>query len=155
MYSIVVQPQTFGMPTGGIRFRFVALVLAFVGVAFVAVGTWALLLPAIADIRAGRTVIFTATKIRITWSQVYAFRDHPADFTVGVVTKILGGVGFARLGLLVSFGGLLRTFGPADIRFGFRGQRLAAAWIYGSAACIALYFLLWAFPYLLRYGVLP
>ncbi len=154
MYSIVVHHQTYGLTTAGARLRFVALGLAFVGVAFVAVGIWAFLLPATADIRAGRTVLFTATKVRITWSHVYEFRDHPADFAVAVLTKILGGVGLGGLGVLVSLGCLLRAFGPVDIKFGPAGQRATAAWLYGSAACIALYFLLLAFPYLLRYGVL-
>lgn len=131
-----------------------ALSLAFVGAAFVTVGIWAFLLPATADIRTGRTVIFTATKVRTTWSHVYDFRDHPTDFAVAVLTKILGAVGFGGLGVLVSLGCLIRAFGPVEIKFGAGGQRATAAWLYGSAVCIALYFLLLAFPYLLRYGVL-
>jgi hypothetical protein len=153
-YSIVMQHQAFGMPPDGVRMRFVALGLSLIGVAFIAVGTWAFLLPAAADIRAGHILIFTATKAGISWSHVYGFRDHPADFALGLLTKIFGGLGFGGLGAIVSLTCLLRAFGPADIKFAPRGQRLAAAWVFCSAAFIALYFLLWAFPYLLRYGVL-
>ncbi len=142
------------MPTSGVRLRFVAFCLALVGVAFIAVATWAFLLPAAADIRTGHILIFTATKAGITWSHVYAFRDHPADFAVGVLTEVAGGVGFGGLGLFVSCALLLRAFGPEDIKFGPRGKRLAALWVYGSVAFIVAYLLLWVFPYLLRYGVL-
>lgn len=134
--------------------RFVALGLSLIGAAFIAVGAWAFLLPAAADIRAGHILIFTATKAGISWSRVYAFRDHPADFALGVLTKIFGGLGFGGLGVIVSLTCLLRALGPADIKFAPRGKRLAAAWVFCSATFIALYFLLWAFPYLLRYGVL-
>ena len=142
------------LPTSGIRLRLVALGLSLVGVAFIAMSTWAFILPAAADIRAGRTLIFTATRAGITWSHVYVFRDHPTAFATGILTKILGGLGFGGLGFIVSLACLLRAFGPADIEFGPRGRRLTAAWVFASAACIALYFLLWVFPYLLRYGVL-
>ncbi len=134
--------------------RFVALGLSLVGIAFIAMGTWVFLLPAAFDIRAGRILLFTATKAGMTWSHVYAFRDQPVDFVVGVLTKIMGGLGFGGLGVLLSFACLIRAFGPADIKFGPRGRRLATAWVFGSAALIALYFLLWVFPYLLRYEVL-
>lgn len=150
-----VQQQTYEMATDGFRLRLVALGLAFVGFAFVAVAIWAFVAPASADVRAGRTVIFTATKVRVTWSHVYAFRDHPVDFATAVLTKILGGIGFGALGLLVSCGCLLRAFGPADFGFGQHGKRIAAACVYVSGACIGLYFLLQVFPYLLRYGLLP
>lgn len=145
--------QTYEMTTGGVRSRFVAFCLALVGVALIAVATWAFLLPAAADIRAGHILIFTATRAGITWSHVYAFRDHPADFAVGVLTKVAGGVGFGGLGVFVSCALLLRAFGPGDIKFGPRGKRLAAVWVYGSIGFIVVYFLLWVFPYLLRYGV--
>lgn len=153
MYPVIMQQRPYGMLPGGIRLRFVTFCLSLVGAAFIAVGTWAFLLPAAADIRSGHTLIFTATKAGITWSRVYSFREHPTDFTVGVLTKILGGAGFAGLGLFVGLACLLRTLGPADIAFSQRGKRVAALWVFGSAALIALYFLLWAFPYLLRYGV--
>lgn len=108
----------------------IGLGLAVTGAGFIAVAIWPFLLPAIADLRAGHTVLFTATKgAGVTWSHVYTLRDHPAYFAVGVLTKILGGIAFGGLGLFLSVGGLLRAFGPADIR-------------------------LWVFPYLLRYGVL-
>lgn len=149
-----MQPRTDDVPAGGLRFRLVALGLALVGGAFIAVALWAFLLPAIADMRAGRVTLFTATRAGITWSHVYAVSNHPVDFAVGVLTEILGAIGFGGMGMFVSFGCLLRAFGPTDIKFGARGRRMAAAWVYGNIATIALYFLLWPFPYLLRYGVL-
>lgn len=148
--------QTEGAATGGLRIRLlgIGLGLAVIGAGFIAIAIWPFLLPAIADLRAGHTVLFTATKAGVTWSHVYTLRDHPADFTVGVLTKILGGIAFGGLGLFLSVGGLLRAFGPADIRFGPRGRRMTTAWIYGSLAAFILYLVLWVFPYLLRYGVL-
>lgn len=154
-YAVIMQQQRYGLLPGGIRLRLVTFCLGLIGAIFIAVGTWAFLLPAAADIRAGRTVRFTATRAGITWSRVYAFRDHPGDFTLWVLTKILGGVGFGSLGLFVGFACLLRALGPATIEFSPREKRISTYWVFGSAALIALYFLLWTFPYLLRYGAVP
>ena len=146
--------QTDGGRAGGLRIRLVGLGVALVGAGFIAVAIWPFLLPAIADLRAGNTAIFTATRgAGITWLHVYTFRDHPTDFAMGILSKFMGGIAFGGLGLFLSLGGLLRAFGPADIEIGPQARRRTAAWIYGSIAALLLYALLLAFPYLLRYGV--
>lgn len=149
--------QTEGVPTGGLRIRLlgIGLGLAVIGAGFIAIAIWPFLLPAIADLRAGNTAIFTATRgAGITWLHVYAFRDHPTDFAIGILSKFLGAIAFGGLGLFLSLGGLFRAFGPADIQFSPRARRMTTAWIYGSIAAFILYLVLWVFPYLLRYGVL-
>lgn len=147
--------QTDGVAAGGLRIRLVGLGLALLGAGFIAVAIWPFLLPAIADLRAGNTAIFTASRgAGITWLHVYAFRDHPTDFAVGILSKFLGAIAFGGLGLFLSLGGLLRAFGPAEIEFSPQARRRTAAWIYVSIAAFLLYALLLGFPYLLRYGVL-
>jgi hypothetical protein len=128
--------------------------IACLGVVFSAIGVWVFVLPIVTDLRAGRVVVMTTIKTRVTWSHDYTFDEHPVYFALKILTDALGAVAFAGTGLLLLYFAVRIIFDPTGATMSSRVKLAGSVWAFTCLGSFFLFGLLHVFPYLLKYGIL-